>query len=88
MIEKSRLITGNAVHLIDFDNIQIINQTDDSTDYSIDAVLELAYTLKDGSELKESVNVSIVVSHMLNEVFTVEDVYMSDEMVSENDAGE
>ena len=88
LIEKSRLITGNAVHLIDFDNIQIINQTDDSTDYSIDAVLELAYTLKDGSELKESVNVSIVVSHMLNEVFTVEDVYMSDEMVSENDAGE
>ncbi len=79
LVDKSRLITDSAVNLISFDNIQIINQTDDNTNYSIDAVLELAYTLKDGSNIKENINVIITVSHMLNEVFVVEDVYMSDE---------
>ena len=86
LVEKSRLIIDSTVHLISFDNIQIIKQTDDNTDYSIDAVLELSYTLKDGSKIKERINVSIAVSHMFNEVFTVEDVYMSDEIESENNA--
>lgn len=83
LIEKSRLITSSAVHLISFDNIQMISQTDDSTDYSIDAVLELVYTLKDGSKLKENVNVSIIVSHILDEIFIIEDVYIPDEIDKE-----
>lgn len=86
LVDKSRLIIDSAVNLISFDNIQIINQTDDNTDYSIDVVLELAYTLKDGSNIKENINVIITVSHMLNEVFTVEDVFMSDEQGSNNDS--
>lgn len=84
LVEKSRLITSSSVHLISFDNVQILNQTDDSTDYSIDAVLELSYTLKDGSNIKERINVGIAVSHLLNEVFSVEDVYVLDEQESDN----
>lgn len=42
------------------------------------------YTLKDGSKIKERVNVNIIVSHVLGEAFSVEDVYMSGEMDPEN----
>lgn len=86
LVDKSRLITDTIINLISFDNIQIINQTDDNTDYSLDAVLELGYTLKDNTNIKEIVNVSITVSHRLNEVFVVDDVYMSDEQELYNEA--
>jgi len=82
LVEKSRLVTDSAVHLISFENIQIMNQSEDNTEYSIDAVLELAYTLKDGSRIKEAINVCIIVSYMLEEIFTVEDVYMPEELDS------
>ena len=83
IVEKSRLITNNTVHLISYDNIQITNQTDDDTEYSIDATLEFTYTLKDGSSTKECIDVCIVVCHFLNDVFVVEDVIMSDEVDNE-----
>ena len=85
LVENSRLIDDSAVHLISFDNIQITNQTDDSTDYSVDAVLEIEYILKDGSNIKERIDVIISVTHMLNEVFSIEDVYRSDETESDDD---
>lgn len=85
LVEKSRLITSSVVHLISFDNIQIINQSDNNTEYSIDAILELAYTLKDGSNIKERLNVIIIASHVLNEEFAVEDVYMSEEQEEDDD---
>jgi len=84
LIEESRLIMDSSIHLISFENIQVTNQTEDSTDYSVDAVLELLYTLKDGAKTKERVNVNIIISHTLEEMFFVEDVYMSDEVDSEN----
>lgn len=88
LVENSRLINDSEIHLITFDNIQITNQTDDVTDYSIDTVLEIEYTLKDGSNIKERLNVILSVSHMLNEVFTIEDVYRSDETETNDDAME
>ena len=88
LVENSRLINDSEIHLITFDNIQITNQTDDVTDYSIDTVLEIEYTLKDGSNIKERLNVILSVSHMLNEVFTIEDVYRSDETETDDDAME
>lgn len=84
LIEESRLIMDSSIHLISFENIQITNRTEDSTDYSVDAVLELSYTLKDGLKTKEIVNVNVIFSHTLGEIFFVEDVYMSDEVDSEN----
>jgi rRNA-processing protein FCF1 len=79
LVEKNRLITSSAVNLIGFENIQITNQTENNIEYSIDAVLEVAYTFKDGAQTNERINVVIIVSHLLGEVFTVEDVYMVDE---------
>lgn len=84
LVEKGRLITDSSVQLVSFDNIQIINQTDDNTEYSVDAVLELIYTLKNGPQIKERINVGITVSCIFGEVFSVEDVYIQDESDYEN----
>ena len=78
LVEKGRLITDNSIQLVSFDNIQITDQADDNIEYSIDAVLELTYTLKNEAQIKERINVCICVSHILGEVFFVEDVYISD----------
>ena len=85
LVEKSRLIMDSTVRLVSFDDIQILDQTDDNTDYSIDAVLELGYIFKDGLMIKENINVNIAVSHMLNEVFIVDDVYVLNETELEDD---
>lgn len=86
LVEKSRLITENTVNLISFDNIQINNQTEDNTEYSVDAVLELAYKLKDGSTIKETIIVCIIVTCTLDEIYTVQDVYMQDEVSLDDSA--
>lgn len=88
LVEKSRLVMDSTVQLLSFDNIQIISQSDEKTEYSIDAVLELTYTLKDGARIKESINACIAVSNMFNEVFTVDNVYMLKELCSEDSATE
>lgn len=82
LFDKSRLIIESTARLISFDDIKIIDQTDDNTCYSVDAVLELMYTFKDGLIIKENINVSVAVSHMLNEVFSVDDVYVLNETES------
>ena len=38
----------------------------------------ITYTLKNEAQIKERINVCICVSHILGEVFFVEDVYISD----------
>lgn len=85
LVEKNHLIIDSTVHLIGFDDVQIIDQTENNTDYSIDAVLEIVYTFKDGSTIKENINVSIAVSYMLNEVFSVDDVYVLNETEPKDD---
>lgn len=84
LVEKGRLIADCAIHLISFDNIQIINQTDDNMEYSIDVALELAYTLKNSFNVKETIDVCIIITRLFGEVFTVEDAYIPDEEDSED----
>ena len=74
--------------MIDFDNIQITNQNDESTDYSVDVDLELSYTLKENVKVSEKVSITIAISHILGELFTVEDVYIPDEKDLETDVVE
>lgn len=84
IIEKSRLITDTAIHLISFDNVQITNQTEENTEYSIDVNLELMYTLKEDTKVSEKIDITIMVSHVLGELFMVEDVYIPDEKDIDN----
>ena len=84
IIEKSRLITDTAIHLIGFDNVQITNQTEENTEYSIDINLELMYTLKEDTKVSEKIDITIMVSHVLGELFMVEDVYIPDEKDIDN----
>lgn len=88
LVEKSRLITDNSVQLVSFDNIQITNQADGNTEYSLDAVLDLSYTLKNKSRITERINVGINVAYILEEVFSVEDVYLADEQNSQDSVEE
>jgi len=88
LVEKSRLIIGSEVHLASFDNIQIINQTDDKTEYSVEAVLELTYTLNGGVTTKESIDVCIIISQIFDELFAFKDMYMSNEVDIENSSSE
>ena len=85
LIEKNRLITSSTANLVNFENIQITNQSEDNTEYSIDAILELIYTFKDGAQTTECVNVIITVSQLVGEVFTVEDIYLTDEFESDDE---
>ena len=85
LVEKSRLITSSTVKLIDFDNIQINNQTEDETEYSIDVNLELSYTLKDGLTTKENIDVYMIVTCGLDNIYAVKDVCMpGEESTNEN----
>lgn len=88
LVEKSRLITDSTVHLVSYDNIQITNETDEETDYSIEAVLGISYTFKDNTKIDERINVTILVSHLFDGIFVVEDAYFTDETDFENDVTE
>lgn len=79
LIEKSRLITNYSLELISFDNIEITNQTDSNTEYSVDSTLELTYALKNETQIKEKINATIIITRILEEIFTIDDIYTADE---------
>ena len=79
MLEKSRLIDSSSVKLLGVENIETSDQTDDCTEYSVDATIELTYLLKNQSQFKENVNATVMVSHYLDEKFSVESIYKTDE---------
>ena len=62
LIEKSRLIDSSSVKLLSVESIEISDQTDDYTEYSVEATIELTYLLKNQSQFKENVNVTVMVS--------------------------
>ena len=47
LVEKGRLITSTAAHLISIDNIESLDSDENTTDYYIEAVLQFVYELKD-----------------------------------------
>ena len=80
LIEKSRLIDSSSVKLLSVESIEISDQTDDYTEYSVEATIELTYLLKNQSQFKENVNVTVMVSYYFGEKFSVEDIYKTDEV--------
>lgn len=86
LVEKSRLITSTSLNLINYDNISIVNESENSIDYSVDVTLEVSYTLKGGGSIKETIDVTVIVENVLGEFYSVEDAYRTDiEDFTDND---
>lgn len=78
LVEKNRLITSTSLKLINYDNISVVNESDNSIDYSVDATLEVSYTFKGGGSIKETIDVTVSVECVLEEYYSVEDAYRTD----------
>lgn len=79
IVEKGRLITSTAAHLLSIDNIEQVSENELQEEYAVDVVLDISYTLKDGGNTSETINVCVHVQSIDNAVFSVEDAYRTDE---------
>lgn len=79
LVEKGRLITSTAAHLISIDNIESLDSDENTTEYYIEAVLQFVYELKDGGKTQETINAGIEVKVMDDAIYSVEDAYRIDE---------
>lgn len=80
LIEKSRIITSTSVKVIDYDNIQATSVTEEINRYSVDASLEVTYSFKSEMLVSEIIEVNMEVESFDDTVFSVEDVYRTDEV--------
>lgn len=78
IVEKGRLITSTAAHLISIENIESLNSDDESA-YYIEAILQFVYELKDGGKTQETFNVGIYVDIICDAIYSIEDAYRIDE---------
>jgi len=78
LVEKNRLITSTSLKLLSIDNVAVIQETEDTVEYSVDATLKIAYFFKGGSSIQENVEVTIIIENDFEELFFVEDAYKSD----------
>lgn len=85
LVEKGRLITLTAAHLISIDSIECLTENEELIDYSIDVVLEIDYELKDGGKTSDTFSASVMVEAFDNAAFSVEDVYRTDEPEEESE---
>ena len=83
LVEKGRLISSTAAHLISIDNIECLTSNEESKEYYIETVLQFEYKLKDGGTTTETINTGIRVEVFDNAVYSVEDAYRIDEEESE-----
>ncbi len=80
LIEKSRIITEIIVKVLDYDNIQVTSVTEEINRYSVDASLEVTYSFKSEIIVSETIEVNMEVESFDDTVFSVEDVYRTDEV--------
>ena len=86
LVEKGRLITSTAAHLISIENIESLNSDDESA-YYIEAILQFVYELKDGGKTQETFNVGIYVDIICDAIYSIEDAYRIDEDEIEIESG-
>lgn len=85
VVEKGRLIISTGMHLIDYDNIECIEDTDSVQKYKLDATLKAEYTLKDGASTSEQLKVQIIVECLDDDIFTVKDVFLKNQEPNESE---
>ena len=86
LVEKGRLITSTAVHLISIDNIEYLDSDENTTEYYIEAVLQFVYELKDGGKTQETINVGIDAKMIDDAIYLLEDAYRTDEDETESES--
>lgn len=85
LVEKGRLISSTAAHLISIDNIECLTSNEESKEYYIETVLQFEYKLKDGGKTSETINAGVRVEVFDDTVFSVEDVYRTDDNEAESE---
>lgn len=85
LVEKGRLITSTAAHLISIDNIESLDSDENTTEYYIEAVLQFLYELKDGGKTQETINVGIDAKIIDDAICSIEDAYRTDEDETESE---
>lgn len=85
VVEKGRLIISTGMHLIDYDNIECIEDTDSVQKYKLDATLKAEYILKDGASTSEQLKVQIIVECLDDGIFTVKDVFLKNQEPNESE---
>ena len=86
LVEKGRLITSTVAHLISIDNIEALNSDENTIKYYIEAVLQFVYALKDGGKTQETINVGIDAKMIDDAIYSIEDVYRTDEDETESES--
>lgn len=86
LVEKGRLITSTAAHLISIDNIESLDSDENTTEYYIEAVLQFVYELKDGGKTQETINVGIDAKIIDDAIYSIEDAYRTDEDETESES--
>lgn len=85
IVEKSRLIKSKSIHLIGYENVEISDEKENATMYSFDTKLEILYIFYDGASTKEIIDVHVEVEYLLDEIFSIIDVYRINESEYESE---
>lgn len=85
LVEKGRLITFIAAHLISIDNIESLDSDGDTTEYYIEAVLRFVYKLKDGGKTQEIINAGMRIKVVDDVIYSIEDAYRINEDETESE---
>lgn len=85
LVEKGRLITFIAAHLISIDNIESLDSDGDTTEYYIEAVLRFVYKLKDGRKTQEIINAGVRIKVVDDVIYSLEDAYRINEDETESE---
>ena len=86
IVEKGRLITSTAAHLINIDNIEALNSDENAIEYYIEVTLQFVYELKDGGKTQETINASIDVKEIDDAGYLVVDAYRINEDGTESES--
>lgn len=73
--EKNRLIEDTTIHLLSHENIEVMDEVEDNARFLIDAKLKIGYTFKGGTSIEEFVDVRIEIIRLIDDIYSVEDVY-------------
>lgn len=88
LVEKNRLIVSTSLKLLSIDNIDVTHESEDAVEYSVDAVLSIAYAFTGGGSTQENISVTIVIERKFDEFFSVEDAYRPDYVEETSDESE
>lgn len=71
--------------MIGYENVEISDEKENVTMYSFDTKLEIRYIFYDGASTEEIIDVHVEVEYLLDEIFSIIDVYKINESEYESE---